>query len=148
MADKILKITTPDQRVHFMPSINKASVEHQNNLKPAHKRSLIEVVDAEEETKHDGRKNTSYIPGPAGELAKTQIDAANARIAELEKQLADAQGYAASTTAGKSVEGQAVGAIATIATLTTVAEVKTYTEGDTRKTVVDAANARIAELEK
>lgn len=152
MSKTYLKVTKDDGTIHIVEKSIESQIKAQNNLRPSNRKWTIEEV-SEEEAKNQPWKETNFVPA----AAKAVVAEKDAQIAELQKKLAEAE---AKANGGASTEGplgketkfatdaNATDAIAVIATLQTVEEVNTYLNGDTRATVVKAANAKIAELEK
>jgi hypothetical protein len=153
---KALKVTKEDGTIHIVPISNKASLTHQNNLRPANRKWTLEEID-EKDAQNLPWKDKEFVPASA----KAVVDAKNAEIAELLRKLAEAEAKAknGSNDGGEnapedeqpkpnlSTSVNATEAIAVIGTLATVEEVNAYINGDSRATVVKAANAKIAELE-
>lgn len=151
---KVLKVTKEDGTIHIVPISNKTSLTHQNNLRPANRKWTLEEID-EKDAQNLPWKDKEFVPASA----KAVVDAKNAEIAELQKKLAEAEAKAKANGGSEGTEGNGSGdenlstsvnateAIAVIGTLATVEEVNAYINGDSRATVVKAANAKIAELE-
>lgn len=151
MSKTYLKVTKDDGTIHIVEKSIESQIKAQNNLRPSNRKWTIEEV-SEEEAKNQPWKETNFVPA----AAKAVVAEKDAKIAELQKKLAEAEAKAnanpADSNAGndeKFATGvNATDAIAVIGTMQTVEEVNTYLNGDTRATVVKAANAKIAELEK
>ena len=149
---KVLKVTKDDGTIHIVPISNKSSLMHQNNLRPANRKWTLEEID-EKDAQNLPWKDKEFVPASA----KAVVDAKNAEIAELQRKLAEAEAKAKGSSEGTYQNGSgdeklstavnATDAIAVIGTLATVEEINAYINGDSRATVVKAANAKIAELE-
>lgn len=85
--NKLVKVVKADGSQHFAALSAKVQLEAQNNLLPEGSKWTITVVPASEAKGHSFKAKDFVAPGDAGKVIKLKDD----RIAELEKQLADAR---------------------------------------------------------
>lgn len=145
MSNKLLKITKSDKTVHVVPIVNKAFYQAYNKRQKPGKKWKIEEIN-EEDAKNIPFIDESFVtPMEAAqklEDATKAISDKDARIAELEALLAQKNGGEE-----KAPDLKAAEKVELIKAATSVDQVKEIAGTDTRKSVIDAAAKRIAELE-
>ena len=143
--DKVLVVRKPDATIHVVPVANQVALQaHSNRLK---EKWSFELMDEDEANKLP-HIDPNYIK-PADAMLqvkdlKTDNELKEARIKELEALLAGKNG---GDNSGSQTPLNATEAIAEIKKTETVEAVNAILGADTRKTVKDAAEARIKELE-
>lgn len=148
MAKKLL-VTKDDGTNHVVETSIRTQLEHQNNLRPANRRWTFKEID-ESEVPNIKYKQENFVPASAAKV----VAAKDAEIAQLKAQLEKLQTAGDSTVENPetktnlSLNGSVKDAVAHIAALSTVADVEAYIAGETRTTVVKAANEKVAELSK
>lgn len=147
MSEKVLKITKDNGTIHIAPLNRKAALQHQNNLRPETKKWSIEEI-TEEEAKNLPYKEKDFVPLSA----KSIVASKDAEIEQLKKKLAQfqsaVQGGSENPGATTSVGMEWRAAVAKVGELTTIDEVNAFINGEGRKSIVEAANAKIEELSK
>lgn len=141
---KVLKITKQDKTTHVSPLSNKAFLEAFNKRQPGEKRWKIEEIDEAEAEKLPFMDESYVTAGEAQKklevLAKESEDK-DKEIARLKSLL---EGNAGSGTSSEKKTAEEV--IALINAATKKEDIEKLIEGDTRKTVNDAAKKKIESL--
>lgn len=153
MSKKALVVRKPDRTVHVVPLGNKSYLQAQNNRLPADKRLRFEEMDEEEALKLPFFDENYISPSAAQDKLKVvenDLLEKDTRIAELEAKLAEMEQRQAKGAENTQKQGGTITAVELIDQIgkeENVDVVKALLDGETRKTVIDAANKRISELE-
>lgn len=140
---KVLKITKSDKTVHVVPLTNKAFYEAYNRRQKGDKKWKLEEIDEEDAKNMKFIDETHVTPVEATK----KLEEKDAEIAALKAQLEALAGAGADTGAnGAAPQKKANEVIELIAAATSEEQVNTLIAGDTRKTVIDAADKKIAAL--
>lgn len=151
---KKLKVTALNGESQYAPAsrLNMQNIPRQNSLLRAEKRKRIELVDVTvlDKTGQESEELLEVIDEGSPVIGMNEtidtVKSQSARIAELEAQLAALQTAPLAPEPEAETTMTAVEMIKAIKGAGTVEDVNAMTQGETRKTVLDAAKARIAEL--
>lgn len=144
---KVLKITKSDKTVHVVPMTNKAFYEAYNRRQKGDKKWKLEEIDEEDAKNLKFIDDTHVTPVEATK----KLEEKDAEIAALKAKLAKLSGNEAPVDNDAYVNEsapfkKATEVIELIAASTSEEQVNTLISGDTRKTVIDAADKKIAAL--
>lgn len=145
MSKQVLVVRKNDKTIHVLPIENKASIESYNNRQSPANKWKIELMDADEAKKLpfvDENFVTAADAISQAQQLKTVVAEKDARLLELEAQLAEYK----KAQEPKQLTAQEV--VDKINEATTPEQVNEIADGDTRKTVIDAASKKIESLSK